>query len=214
MSELHIEVKKREGIGKGANRKLRGAGSVPAVVYGGGKEPVAIELERKKLIDILRHGAGENSLFLLQMADTGQQRHAMIRDIQIDPVTQRVLHVDFQRVLMTERVRVMVHIELTGTAAGVKNEAGLLDFVSREVEVECLPADIPNHLTLDVTPLHVGQHIEARELELPQGVKLVSEPDRVIVSLGHARLEAEPTVAEGEKAEPEVISRGKKEAEE
>ncbi|HEX4952350.1 MAG TPA: 50S ribosomal protein L25 [Thermoanaerobaculia bacterium] len=213
MSELQIEVKKREGIGKSANRKLRGAGSVPAVVYGGGKEPVAIELERKKLIDILRHGAGENSLFLLQMADTGQQRHAMIRDIQIDPVTQRVLHVDFQRVLMTERVQVKVHIELTGLALGVKNEGGIVDFVCREVEVECLPANIPNHLTLDVTPLHVGQHVEARELDLPMGVKLVTEPERVIVSLGHARVETE-VAAEGERAEPEVISRGKKEAEE
>lgn len=210
MSELQIEVNARTEVGKVANKKTRAAGAVPAIVYGGGKDPVAVSIDRRKLLEVLRHGAGENTLFLLTMAGSQAQRHAMIREIQVDPVSQRVLHVDFQRVLMTERVRVMVHVELTGTAVGVKTEGGVLDFVTREVEVECLPANIPAHLTLDVSGLHLGQHVEASALTLPNGVKLVTEADRVIVSLGHSHHPAEPT--EGT-AEPEVIARGKKDAE-
>ncbi|MFN7960949.1 MAG: 50S ribosomal protein L25 [Thermoanaerobaculia bacterium] len=213
MSELQIEVHKRETRGKNANLKLRASGWVPAVVYGGGKEPVPVKLERRKFLDVMRHGAGENTLFLLTMADSGQQRHAMIRELQVNPVDNKVLHVDFLRVLMTERVRVDVKIEIKGVAAGVKNEGGVLDFVSREVEVECLPGNIPEHLTLDVSNLHIGQHVEAGALSLPEGVKLITEPDRVIVSLGHGRLEVEAAAEGGEQAEPEVISRGKKETE-
>jgi large subunit ribosomal protein L25 len=211
MSEYQIEVHKRDTVGKNISRKLRSSGWIPAVVYGGGKEPVPVQLQRKMFLDTLRGGASESSLFLLTMADSGQQRHAMIREMQVEPVKNRLLHIDFQRVLMTERVKIMVPVELSGTAVGVKTEGGVLDFVTREVEIESLPGNIPEHLSLDVTNLHLGQHVEASELELPHGVKLITEGDRVIVSLGHARLEVEAT--EGEQAEPEVISRGKKDAE-
>ncbi len=132
----------------------------------------------------------------------------MIRDMQMDPVSRQVIHIDFQRVLMDQKVRVAVPVELIGTAFGVKTEGGMLDFVTREVKVECLPGDIPKHLELDVTGLHVGQHSEAKDLNLPEGVTLLDEPDKVIVSLGHGRLE---TAAEGseDRAEPEVIVRKK-----
>jgi large subunit ribosomal protein L25 len=207
MSELSIDVQKRTETGTNANRRLRQSGKIPAVVYGGGKDTVPIVVDRKTLIDLMKSGENENAIFLLKLADSGgQERHAMIHDLQIDPLTRQVIHIDFQRIVMTEKVRVQVPIELTGTAYGVKTEGGMIDFVHREVAVSCLPGDIPGHIELDVTDLHVGQHVEARELKLPDGVDLAEEPDRVIISLSHTKAE-ESAGAEG--AEPEVIKRGK-----
>ena len=207
MSEtMNIEVSPRQQTGKNANRRSRAAGKIPAVVYGGGRESVAIEVDRKTLMDMLRNHLGEHPIFLLKLGD--KERHAMIRNMQTDPVSRQVIHIDFQRVLMDQKVRVAVPVELQGTAFGVKTEGGMLDFVTREVNVECLPGEIPKHLDLDVTDLHVGQHAEAKDLKLPEGVTLLDEPDKVIVSLGHGRLEA--AVEEGEgRAEPEVIARKK-----
>jgi large subunit ribosomal protein L25 len=209
MSEMTIEVHNRELTGKNANRRTRSAGKIPAVVYGGGKESVSIQIDRKAFLDLMKgHGASENPLFLLKLGD--KDRHAMIRHMQIDPLSRRVIHIDFQRVLMDQKVRVAVPIELVGTAFGVKTEGGFLDFVNREVHVECLPGQIPAHLEIDVTDLHVGQHVEARELTLPEGVVLLDEPDRVIASLGHARTDA--TTEGTDTAEPEVIKKAKGEA--
>jgi large subunit ribosomal protein L25 len=209
MSELSIDVEKRTETGTNANRRLRQSGKIPAVVYGGGKETVPIQLNRKTLIDMMKSGENENAIFLLKLADSGQERHAMIHDMQIDPLTRQVVHIDFQRILMTEKVRVQVPIELVGTAYGVKVEGGMIDFVHREVAVESLPGDIPKHIDLDVTELHVGQHVEAKDLKLPQGVTLAEEPERVIVSLSHTKAE-ESATAEGT-AEPELAKRGKTE---
>ncbi|HEX6900825.1 MAG TPA: 50S ribosomal protein L25 [Thermoanaerobaculia bacterium] len=210
MSEtMNIEVSPRQQTGKNANRRSRAAGKIPAVVYGGGKESVAIEVDRKTLMDMLRNHLGEHPIFLLKLGD--KERHAMIRNMQTDPVSRKVIHIDFQRVLMDQKVRVAVPVELKGTAFGVKTEGGMLDFVTREVNVECLPGEIPKHLDLDVTGLHVGQHAEAKDLELPQGVTLLDEPDKVIVSLGHGRLEAAAEGAGEDRAEPEVIQRKKAE---
>jgi large subunit ribosomal protein L25 len=208
MSELTIEVERREGAGKNDSRRARGAGKIPAVVYGGGKESVPILVDRKKMLDLLKGKGGENPIFLLKLTDSGQERHAMVRDIQVDPVSRQVIHMDFQRVLMTERVRVQVPIELVGTAYGVKTQGGMIDFINREIHIESLPGDIPHRIELDVTDLHVGQHVEAGSLALPEGVTLLDEPERVIVSLSHGRVEDEGGEG-GERAEPEVIKKGK-----
>ncbi|HZF11864.1 MAG TPA: 50S ribosomal protein L25 [Thermoanaerobaculia bacterium] len=210
MSELAIDVQKRAGTGTNANRRLRQSGKIPAVVYGGGRDTVPIQVDRKTLIDLMKTGESENAIFLLKLADSGQERHAMIRDMQVDPLTRQVMHIDFQRILMTERVRVQVPVELIGTAYGVKTEGGMIDFVHREVAVECLPGDIPRHVDLDVTELRIGQHVEARDLKLPEGVTLAEEPDRVIISLSHTKAEESATATEGQ-AEPEVAKRGKTE---
>ncbi len=208
MSEtMNIEVQPREETGKNANRRSRGRGKIPAVVYGGGKESVSIEVDRKTLVDTMKGHAGENPIFLLKLGD--KERHAMIRNMQIDPLSRQVIHIDFQRVLMDQKVKVAVPVELVGTSVGVKVDGGLLDFVTREVHVECLPGDIPKHLEADVTNLHIGQHFEARELKIPDGVVLLDEPEKVIVSVGHGKLEAEPAEAT---AEPEVIKKTKAEA--
>jgi len=202
MSEItSIEVSPRENTGKNANRRARAAGAIPAVVYGGDREAVAIQVNRKTLVDTMKGHTGENPIFLLKLGD--KERHAMVREMQRDPLTRQVIHIDFQRVLMDKKIRVSVPIELTGIAYGVKTEHGVLDFVTREIEIECLPAGIPKHVELDVTEVRVGQHIEAKDLVLPEGVTLLEDGDKVVVSLHHARAEAVPEAAAV--AEPEVI---------
>lgn len=202
-----IEVQARETKGKNANRKTRAASKIPAVVYGGGKESVSIEVDRKTFIESMRgRGEEKNPLFLLKLGD--KERHAMIREIQTNPLSRQVIHIDFQRVLMDQKVRVAVPIELVGVAHGVKVEGGMLDFVNREIHVECLPGDIPKHIDHDVTELRMGDHLEAKDLKLPEGLILLDEPERVIASLGHGRTDADALVAE-ERVEPEVIKRTK-----
>ncbi len=210
MSETTIEVHKRDASGKSVARQLRRESVVPAVLYGGGRESVAIQVPKKQLLDLFKNGGHENRIFLLKLAGTDKDRHAMIRDLQLDPVTNQIVHIDFQRILMSERVRVKVHIELEGTPFGVKNEGGLLDFVHRELEVECLPASIPAEIQVDVTDLRVGQHLEAGALALPAGVSLISSPETVVVSVKHARAEVAEAAAAAP-TEPEVAARGKKE---
>jgi large subunit ribosomal protein L25 len=209
MSEMSLQVEKRERTGKGGCRQARMRGLIPAVVYGSGKDSVPIQVDRKTFIEMMRKAGSENPILMLKLSDTGQERHAMIRDMQRNPLSRQVIHIDFQRIEMTDKVRVTVPVELVGTAYGVKVEGGLIDFVVREVHIECLPGDIPNHLEVDVTELHAGQHAAAKDLKLPEGVALLDDPERVILSVVHARTE-EPG-AEGATAEPEIIKRGKAE---
>lgn len=211
MSELTIEVEKREATGKNEARRLRAAGSLPAVVYGGKREAVPIQVDRKVLHELIKQGGGENAVFLLKLSGTSDSRHAMIRDLQIDPISRQILHIDFQRIRLTEKVKVQVQIELEGEAEGVKNEGGVLDFVTRELEVECLPTDIPARLAIDVSALHVGQHIEAKDITMPDKVELLDEPERVIVSVSHSRVAAAMEELEAEEAEAEVLIEAEKE---
>jgi len=214
MAEVTLEVQNRQESGKNANRKLRAQGLVPAVVYGGGRDPLPIQVDRRTLLNLMRQTQGGNPIFLLQLAGTDKSRHAMIREMQIDPVSRHILHVDFQRVLMTEKIRVAVHVELTGVPVGVKVDGGLLDFVTRELHVQCTPDKIPAKLTADVSHLHIGQHLEAHEVALPEGVELTDEPGRVVASVAHHRTteaEAAPaeSLLEAEAVQPEVIKKGK-----
>ena len=211
--ELTIDVKPRHETGKNANRRLRAEGKVPAVVYGLQLPTVPIEVDRRTLVHLLREGSGENAIFLLQVADSDEKRHTMIRELQVDPIDRTILHVDFQRINLSEKVRVHVPIELVGTPEGVKTEDGILDFILRELEVECLPTDIPEHLELDVSHLHVGDTAEAGAVVLPPGVELLEEPDRVVVAVNIARVQEEEEEAEedllieADQEEPEVIGK-------
>ncbi len=221
MSEMTIKVEKREQTGKNANRQLRALGALPAVVYGDKKEPVPITIDRKKVIELLKKGGGENAVFKLELAGTKASRHAMIRDLQVDPISRRIIHIDFQRIDLKQKVKVEVPIQLVGEPTGVKNEGGVLDFVTREIEVECLPNDIPPALEIDVSALAIGDHIEAKDIPLPESVELMEEPERVIVAVSHSRVAAEIEELEAEGAaadellieaqadEPEVIGKGK-----
>lgn len=208
--DVLIEVQTREALGKNANRRLRATGQVPAVLYGGGREPVAITVDRKKVRELLKAGGGEHAIFLLKRTGSDQQRHAMIRDMQVNPQTNELLHLDFQRVEMDQEIRVQLAIHLVGTAYGVKTEGGIVDFVTREIDIVCLPKDLPEGIDLDITALRIGEHIEASQLILPAGVKLADEgDDRVIVSCSYSRTESHE--AEEATEAPEVIKKGKKE---
>ncbi len=217
MSELTIEVAQRENLGKNANRRTRAAGKIPAVVYGGGRDTVAIEVDRPTILSMLRSGSGENTIFLLKLEGGKKSRHAMIKEMQVDSQTDIIQHIDFQRVLMDQKLHVQVAIELLGEAVGVKTDGGVLDFVTRELEVECLPGDIPDHLELDVSALHIGQHAEAGAIEMPKGVELLDSEDRVIVSIAQPRVaeeaeaEEEEGLLEAAQDEPEVIGRDQEE---
>ncbi len=219
MAEVTLEVARREQSGKGVARKLRADGKIPAVVYGGHREAVPIVVDRKAVSELIQKSQhGVRSIFLLKMSGTDQQRHAMIKDIQMDPITRRMTHIDFVRVVMDEVVRVTIPVHHTGTAIGVK-EGGLLDFQVRDLHVECLPAAIPDKIEVDITNLGVHEYIRIADLKLPEGVKVLDDPDRVVVGVTVARAEvteAAPVAAEegAAPAEPEVISKGKKPAEE
>jgi len=215
MSELVIEVERREQFGKGANRKLRAQGLIPAVVYGGGKEPVPVVVNRKAVTELLHQERGKNTIFLLRMKGTKQERHAMLKDFQIDPITQQYIHLDFIRVMKGQHVRVEVPVELVGESVGVK-AGGFLDFTGRSLHVEC-PADaIPEKVTVDISKLRIGEHVAAGDVKLPPGVKLLDDPHKILVTIeGRAAAEEEVAAAPAEEmAEPEVIRRGKAEAEE
>lgn len=205
MSEFSLKVMRRDGFGKNENRRLRATGSVPAVVYGGDQDNVAISVNDHEMQGHLRKG-GANSLFLLQLDGTEEKRHVMIRDLQVDPRNGALIHIDFYRVVMDEVVRVSVPIELEGTPIGVRRDNGLVDFVTREVEVECLPTVIPSSITLDITDLELGHHIEASDLVLDEGIQLADDETRVIVSVSVRKLEEEePEEEEGlETDEPEA----------
>ncbi|HKS22747.1 MAG TPA: 50S ribosomal protein L25 [Thermoanaerobaculia bacterium] len=215
MAEVTLEVTRRERSGKEIAKKLRAAGKVPAVVYGGHKEPVAIEVDRKSVSELIQKSEhGVRSIFLLKMTGTDQQRHAMIKDIQIDPVSRKMTHIDFVRVVMDEVVRVTVPVHIVGTAIGVK-EGGILDWQMRDLHVECLPNAIPDKIDIDITALNHHDYYRVSDLKLPEGVKVLEDPERVVVGVTHARAEVTETAATAEAApaEPEVIKKGKIEEE-
>jgi large subunit ribosomal protein L25 len=215
MAEVTLEVSRREKSGKEIAKKLRAAGKVPAVVYGGHREPVAIEVDRKAVSELIQKSQhGVRSIFLLKMSGTDQQRHAMIKDIQIDPVSRRMTHIDFVRVVMDEVVRVTVPVHISGTAIGVK-EGGILDWQVRDVHIECLPNAIPDSIDVDVTPLGSHDYYRVSDLKLPEGVKVLDDPERVVVGVTHMRAEVVEVAPEVEAvpAEPEVIKKGKGEEE-
>ena len=214
MAEVTLEVIKRESTGKEQAKKLRRDGKVPAVVYGGHKEPVAITVDRKSVSELVTKSEhGIRSVFLLKMAGTDQQRHAMIKEITIDPISRQMKHIDFVRVVMDEKIKVTVPVHLNGTAIGVK-EGGLLDFQVRELHVECLPTAIPDSIEVDVTPLGHHDYFRVKDLPLPEGSKVLDDPERVVVGVTVARAEVSEAAAEATAvAEPEVIKKGKPEDE-
>ena len=216
MAELSLDVETRQAGGKNVSRRLRAAGKVPAVVCGGGLDTQSIQVDRKQIVDLLAAG-NENSVFLLKVPGTKEKRHTMIRELQVDRLEHRILHIDFQRIEMSEKVRVHVAIRLEGIPEGVKNEGAMIEFITRELEIECLPAEIPGDVELDVSEMHLGQHKEAGDIELPAGVELVEAQERVILTVAMPRVVEEEEeeevdeLLEGELDEPEVLSGAKDE---
>jgi large subunit ribosomal protein L25 len=218
-----IQAERREdgagARGKGPARRLRASGRIPATVYGAGKEPVALSVDPRQVIKVLHSDSGHNTILDLELGD--ESTKAMIVDWQYDPVKGHLLHIDLKRIAMDKRLRVGVPIVLKGEAAGVKQQGGILEHVLREVEIECLPGDIPGHISADVSELVFGQVLRVQDLPHDEKVKFVTDENlavaHIIAVKEEAPPEAEAVLAEGEvapAAEPEVIKKGKQEAEE
>src|SRR5512141_2346666 len=192
MAEFVVPAESRSETGKNVNRRLRSRGLIPGVVYGTGKDAVAVAVSPREIGAILKSAAGENTLFDLDLG--GTRRKVILKEFQREPLRGRLLHADFYEVALDKAITVKVHVELEGTPVGVKQQGGLVDFVTRELEFECLPADIPERITVEISHLELNKHLRVSELKLPEKVKVLADPDVVIV---HVVLpKAEEAVAE------------------
>ena len=215
--EIKIKGDIREIFGKNASRRLRREGRVPANLYGAKSENVSLSLDKKDIFQILRSEAGENTIF--KISYNSQTQDVMLKEVQTNPANDELLHVDLIMIAMDKEIRVTVPFVLTGEAVGVKAEGGFVDFVTREIELECLPRAIPEHIEVDISSLHLHQSVKLEEISLPEGAKWVSDPETVIAMI-HAQAkeevvtveEEEEVIAEGE--EPEVIKKERSEEEE
>jgi len=216
-TQIIVESAPRSDRGKNEARRLRQIGKVPAVLYGGKGKAVTLAVNAKQVGAILRSATGHNTLFQIDLA--GKHEPAIVKDWQVDPITGRLLHVDLLRVSMDVRMRVQVPVHTFGEPAGVKQQGGVFEVVNREVEVECLPGDIPTEFKLDVSGLMLGKQLRAADISIDTTkLKLITDPDRVLAHVVALRVEeekpAEAVAAEGvAPAEPEVIKKGKKEVE-
>lgn len=218
METFTVEGKVRESRGKGPARRTRQTGMVPAVLYGGRKESVSLAVNAKQVARILRSESGHNTIFAVRVAG-GREEQAMLKDWQVDPLSGSLLHVDLLRIAMDVRMRVRVPVHTFGEPQGVKLQGGIFEMVTREVELECLPADIPEEFKVDVTEMMIGKQLRAGDLPIDANkVKLLTDPQRVLAHVVMLKKEEEPApeaavAAETAPAEPEVIKKGKKEEE-
>jgi len=217
--EISVAAEVRSSRGKNEARRTRVAGKIPAVVYGAYKDPVSLAVDPRAIRKILQSDTGYNTIF--DLAIQGEPATpVMVVDRQVDPVNGAMLHVDFKRIDLTKRLRVSIPVHTAGEAKGIKLQGGLLEVVTRSVEIECLPNDIPESFTVDVTELMIGQTKRASEIGLSGSMKLLSPGDAVIAHVVALRAEAEPAAAATPEAgaapaaaEPEVIKKGKKDEE-
>ena len=212
MPEVVI-AKPREGkFNKNAARRVRVAGKIPAVVYGAGKESVAVELDPKQILRILHSESGHNTIFDVDIAGQGVVK-AMIVDWQYEPIRDSLLHIDLKRIAMDKTMKANVPVRLIGIPIGVKNEGGMLDLVLREVEIECLPGDIPSHIDVDVTGLSLFGAVRVSDLPHSGSIKFLDAEDATVAHVVSIRAEAEPVAAVVPAvAEPEVAKKGKTDA--
>jgi large subunit ribosomal protein L25 len=217
MAQIIVEGAPRDTRGKNEARRLRVSGKVPATLYGGRGEAISLSVNTKQVTAILRSETGHNTLFQVDLA--GKHEPAIVKDWQVDPVSGRLLHVDLLRIAMDVRMKVKVPIHTFGEPAGVKVDGGVYEVVTRVVEIECLPSDIPTEFKVDISGLRLNQNLRASELPLdPNKMKLLTDPDRVLSHVVALRVEEEKpaeaaAIPGATPAEPEVIKKGKKEVE-
>ena len=219
MEQIIVEASPRETRGKNAARRVRLTGHVPAVIYGGKGESQALEVNTKQLSAILRSPSGHNTIFKVKIKE-GEET-AIVKEWLVDPVKGHLLHVDLLRVAMDVRMRVKVPVHTFGEAQGVKLQGGVFEIVNREVEIECLPADIPTEFRMDISNLMIGMQLRASDIQVdPEKIKILTDPTRVLSHVVTLRVEEEKPAeavaadATATPAEPEVIKKGKKETEE
>lgn len=213
MQNFTVEASPRSQVGKNANRRLRSSGKIPAVIYGRTTEAVALSVDPKDLLKILYSDTGQNTIFKLNFGT--DSKDVMIRDFQLDPIRGELLHADFFALAMDEVMAFEVPVEVVGTAVGIA-KGGILDHVHRSVEVECLPADVPGHIEIDVTQLDIGDLIRVEDLKVDTSkITILTEADEVLVTVVPPKAVTEAPEEAGEEiSEPEVIGKGKAEAEE
>lgn len=209
--QVKLTAERRSALGRSAVRKLKAVGAVPAVIYGAKDKPEALQVSRRDINNLLSHASGENILVELHVEGSAN-RVALIQEVQHSPVGGDILHVDFHAVSMDEMIQADVPLETTGTANGVKNFGGLLEQNLRSLAIECLPRDLPDVITVDVSALNIGDAIHVREIALPNGVTTRVPPDLTAISVLAPTVEEEPVAAEAPTA-PEVIKEKKEEPE-
>ena len=220
ISEEQVQAQVREATSRGKNeaRRLRAKGRVPAVVYGAKKESIAVSVDPKQISKILRSESGHNTIFDLDLGV--EQTKAMIVDWHYEPLKGKLLHIDLKRIAMDEKMRVMVPIHLVGEAVGVKQQGGIMDQIIREVEIECLPGDIPSHIDADVSALEFGVVLRVKDLPHAGKLKFITPEDQGVAHVTAVKEEVVATpeaaaeAAAAAPAEPEVIKKGKQETEE
>lgn len=210
-----VKSERRDAFGTNAARRLRVLGKIPAILYGEGTDNVPLVLDKKDIIQIMRTDTRENTIFRLAL-EAGE-RDAMIKALQVDPTTDELIHADLIQIAMDKLIRVSVPIVPVGEAVGVKTEGGFVDIVTRQVEVECLPKDIPDHIDIEISGLHINQSFKAEHVAPPAGVRILSDPGTVLVLIAMPHKEeevaAEAKPEEGEAAagaepkEPELIKK-------
>jgi large subunit ribosomal protein L25 len=209
-----VKSERRDAFGTNASRRIRVAGKIPAILYGEGVANIPLVLDKKDIFQIMRTESRENTIFRLAVGD--EERDAMIKALQVDPTTDELIHADLIQIAMDKLIRVSVPIVPVGEAVGVKSEGGFVDIVTRQVEVECLPKDIPERIEIDIAGLHINQSFKAGDMTPPAGVRLLSEPGTVLVLIAMPHKEevaAEVKPEEGEAAaaaepkEPELIKK-------
>jgi large subunit ribosomal protein L25 len=209
-----VAAESRTDTGKNVNRRLRSKGLIPGVLYGAKKNPVHVAVSPHAIASILRSASGSNTLFDLDLG--GSKKKVILKEFQMEPLKGKLIHADFYEVALDRTLEVNVHIELHGVPVGVKTQGGVLDFVTRELEIECLPMDIPEKFVVDVSHLELGKHLRVSDLTLPGKIKLLTELDVVVAHVVMPRAEEEVAPVapvEGAEAaaaaEPEVIKKGK-----
>jgi len=203
-----IEAQARIPEGKNANRRIRKSGKIPAVIYGPGRTPLVVSINPSDINDILHSDAGRNTIFTVNVDGTAEN-NAMVKDYQLDPIKGSLIHVDLLEIAMDRLLVVSVTIDLNGEPEGVKLDGGTMDFVTRSIEVECLPADIPDTIKIDVSHLKINDYIRVKNLQTDAKIKILTEPEIVIVTVVPPAKEEVAAEAGTETAEPEVIKKGK-----
>jgi large subunit ribosomal protein L25 len=210
MAIVPLAGRVRPGTGKGPARQARRAGEIPGVIYGAGETPTALAVPKKEFELALKTAhAGGNVIVALRL-DGAAEQTAIIREVQRDPISHDILHLDFHHISLTEKVTVEVTVHLTGVPDGVKNGGGILEHITRTIEIVCLPTQIPQHLEADVTALAIGDSIHVRDLDVPNA-EVLSDPDVTIATVVPPTVMTETVAAPaaGTSTEPEVIAKGK-----
>lgn len=212
--QVKLKAEPRTNVGRAAVHKLRARGLIPAIIYGGDNKPQPLQVAARDINAMMSQASGENVLVELEIAGEGSSRTALVQEVQHSPIRGDIRHVDFHAISMDQMIQAEVPLEPTGTSVGVKTFGGLLEQSLRTLAIECLPGDLPDRITVDISPLNIGDSIHVRDIQFPSGVTPKVQADLTAFSVVAPVVEEEPVVAEAEAAAgPEVITEKKEEGE-